>query len=104
MNRRLFARALAAGAVAALALCQSAALLAQQPIRIRVSNQLPPSSAMSKGLELWKDRVEKGTQGRVKVELYPSSQLYKDNEVVPAVQKKSIVGRELSRDHKSGFD
>jgi C4-dicarboxylate-binding protein DctP len=63
---------------------------AQQPIRIRVTNQLPPASTMTKGLELWKDRVEKGTQGRVKVELYPSSQLYKDNEVIPAVQKRSI--------------
>jgi len=63
---------------------------AQQPILIRVTNQLPPASTMTKGLELWKERVEKGTQGRVKVELYPSSQLFKDNEVIPAVQRKSI--------------
>lgn len=63
---------------------------AQQPLRLRLSNQLPPSSAMSKGLELWKQKVENGSQGSVKVELYHSSQLYKDNEVVPAVQKKSV--------------
>ncbi len=63
---------------------------AQQPIRLRITNQLPPSSAVSRGLELWKDRVEKATAGRVKVELYPNSQLYKDNEVIPAVQKKSV--------------
>jgi C4-dicarboxylate-binding protein DctP len=77
---------------------------AQQPIRIRVTNQLPPSSAMSKGLELWKDRVEKATGGKVKVELYPSSQLYKDNEVVPAVQKKSIEAGLVVAGQFSAYD
>jgi len=63
---------------------------AQAQQRLRISNQLPPSSPMSKGLELWKQKVESGTSGAVRVELYHSSQLYKDNEVVPAVQRKNV--------------
>lgn len=63
---------------------------AQQSLRLRISNQLPPSSPMSKGLELWKQKVEAGSQGAIRVEVYHSSQLYKDREVVPAVQKKSV--------------
>lgn len=77
---------------------------AQQPMRIRVTNQLPPSSPMSKGLEIWKEKVEKGSQGRISVELYPSSQLYKDNEVVPAVQKRSIEAGLVVAGQFSAYD
>lgn len=87
---KLCTRLAAVTFIAILTVTQSSWVGAQQPIRMRVSNQLPPSSPMSKGLEMWKEKVESGTQGRVKVELYHSSQLYKDNEVVPAVQKRSI--------------
>ena len=81
---------LIASAVAVMMISAASSAFGQTPLRLRVTNQLPPSSAMSKGLEQWKERVEKATQGRVRVELYPNSQLYKDNEVVAAVQKKSI--------------
>lgn len=87
---KLCTRLAAVTFIAILTVTQSSWVGAQQPIRMRVSNQLPPSSPMSKGLEMWKEKVESGTQGRVKIELYHSSQLYKDNEVVPAVQKRSI--------------
>src|SRR3954452_23110881 len=74
--------------ILAAALACASAAHAQQ--RLRISNQLPPSSPMSKGLEIWKQKVEAATSGAVKVELYHSSQLYKDNEVVPAVQRKNV--------------
>src|SRR5687767_4979977 len=77
---------------------------AQAPLRIRVTNQLPPSSAMSKGLELWKEKVESGSNGRIRVELYPSSQLYKDNEVIPAVQKNSIEAGLVVAGQFSAYD
>ena len=72
--------------------------------RIRITNQLPPSSSLSKGLELWKDKVEKGSQGTIRVELYPSSQLYKDNEVIPAVQKRNIEAGLVVAGQFSAFD
>lgn len=85
-----FLRCAAAAMAIASLFCAATPSLAQQSLRLRVSNQLPPGSQMSKGLELWKQKVESAAQGALKVELYHSSQLYKDNEVVPAVQKKSV--------------
>lgn len=63
---------------------------AQSPILLRISNQLPSTAAVTKGLDLWKSKVEAAMPGRVKVEIYNNSQLYKDNEVFPAVQGHQI--------------
>ena len=63
---------------------------AQTPTLLRISNQLPATAAVTKGLELWKSKVEAATGGRFKVEVYSNSQLYKDNEVFPAVQGGQI--------------
>jgi tripartite ATP-independent transporter DctP family solute receptor len=63
---------------------------AQETIRVRITNQLPATAQLSKGLEMWKSRMEQATKGRVKVETYHNSQLYKDAEAFPAVQSKSI--------------
>lgn len=63
---------------------------AQAPTLLRISNQLPATAAVTKGLELWKSKVEAATGGRFKVEIYNNSQLYKDNEVFPAVQGHQI--------------
>jgi tripartite ATP-independent transporter DctP family solute receptor len=63
---------------------------AQSPILLRISNQLPSTAAVTKGMDLWKSKVEAATAGRVKVEIYNNSQLYKDDEVFPAVQSHQI--------------
>ena len=63
---------------------------AQAPTLLRISNQLPATAAVTKGLDLWKSEVEAATGGRLKVEIYNNSQLYKDNEVFPAVQGHQI--------------
>jgi C4-dicarboxylate-binding protein DctP len=89
----MFARNIMRTAYAALAAAGigfAAPADAQEPLRLRLSNQLPPSSPMSKGLELWKQKVEAGSNGAIRVEVYHSSQLYKDSEVVSAVQRKSV--------------
>lgn len=83
-NTKIIAAALAAVGIALTGPAEA------QSLRLRISNQLPPSSPMSKGLEMWKEKVEAGSQGTISVEVYHSSQLYKDNEVVAAVQKKSV--------------
>ena len=62
----------------------------QEPIKWRISSQLPATSPVSRGLELWKQRVEAAGSGRIKVETYHNSQLYKDSEVFPAVQSGSV--------------
>lgn len=83
-NTKIIAAALAAVGIALTGPAEA------QSLRLRISNQLPPSSPMSKGLEMWKEKVEAGSQGTIRVEVYHSSQLYKDNEVIAAVQKKSV--------------
>lgn len=64
--------------------------VAQETIRLRITSQLPAAAPLSRGLELWKQRMEQAGKGRVKVETYHNSQLYKDAEAFPAVQSKSI--------------
>ena len=104
MKRQVLRRALIVMVVLAGVALAASPAHSQTPMRIRITNQLPPSSPMSKGLELWKEKVEKGSQGRIRVELYPSSQLYKDNEVVPAVQKKNIEAGLVVAGQFSAFD
>ena len=86
--RRLIA--LAAVAASTLILGMGGRADAQAPTLLRISNQLPATAAVTKGLDLWKSKVEAATGGRLKVEIYNNSQLYKDNEVFPAVQGHQI--------------
>ena len=86
--RRLVA--LAAVAASTLILGMGGRADAQAPTLLRISNQLPATAAVTKGLDLWKSKVEAATGGRLKVEIYNNSQLYKDNEVFPAVQGHQI--------------
>src|SRR5665213_1234316 len=81
---------LAAAFALALILGVNQPACAQTPTLLRISNQLPATAAVTKGLELWKTKVEAATGGRFKIEIYSNSQLYKDNEVFPAVQGGQI--------------
>jgi tripartite ATP-independent transporter DctP family solute receptor len=80
----------AATVIAVLLTCMSFDAKAQTPTLLRISNQLPATAAVSKGLEVWKNKVEAATAGRMKIEIYNNGQLYKDNEVYPAVQGGEI--------------
>jgi C4-dicarboxylate-binding protein DctP len=92
MKQTVARRLLALTAVAAstLILGMEGRAHAQAPTLLRISNQLPATAAVTKGLELWKSKVEAATGGQLKVEIYNNSQLYKDNEVFPAVQGHQI--------------
>src|SRR5215208_1287600 len=59
---------------------------AQQPILIKFSHVVAPETPKGKGAAKFKDLAERYTSGRVKVEVYPNSQLYKDKEEVDALQ------------------
>src|SRR5712672_3439401 len=79
---------LAAAAVAALA--WPGAALAQQPTAIKFSHVVAPDTPKGKGALKFKELAEKYTNGKVKVEVYPNSQLYKDNEELQALQLGSV--------------
>ncbi len=84
MRLTLFA-ALAAGAILA-----SAPVEAQAPIIIKFSHVVTPDTPKGKGAEKFKELAEKYTNGKVKIEIYPNSQLYKDKEEVEALQLGAV--------------
>ena len=87
MCRYLLA-AFAATAFAAIQL--PAAALAQQPIIIKFSHVVSPDAPKGKAAIFFKEIAEKYTNGKVKVEVYPNSSLYKDKEELEALQLGSV--------------
>jgi C4-dicarboxylate-binding protein DctP len=75
-------------ASALLAFAGSAA--AQQQIVIKFSHVVAVDTPKGKGAEYFKKLAEERTKGRVKVEIYPNSQLYKDGEEMEALQLGSV--------------
>src|SRR5690349_25010918 len=80
--------AVALAASALLALGTSA--LAQQPIVIKFSHVVAVNTPKGKGAEYFKKLAEERTGGKVKVEVYPNSQLFKDGEEMEALQLGSV--------------
>jgi len=88
MKRMLHRIAFVLGATAALALAGPAQ--AQQPIVIKFSHVVAPDTPKGKGSLKFKELAEKYTNGKVVVEVYPNSQLYKDNEELQALQLGAV--------------
>ncbi|GAB4171641.1 MAG: TRAP transporter substrate-binding protein [Rhodocyclaceae bacterium] len=63
---------------------------AQQPIVIKFSHVVAVNTPKGKGAEYFKKLAEERTKGRVKVEVYPNSQLYKDKEEMEALQLGAV--------------
>jgi len=80
---------LLAAALCALAF-SPATVSAEDPIIITFSHVVSPDTPKGKGSERFKQLAEKYTQGRVKVEVYPNSQLFKDKEEVEALQLGAV--------------
>ena len=82
-----FRRALLAAA--ATLICMGTAQ-AQAPIIIKFSHVVAPDTPKGKGAVRFKELAEERTKGKVKIELYPNSQLYKDKEELEALQLGSV--------------
>ena len=63
---------------------------AQQPIVIKFSHVTTADTPKGKGAEKFKQLAENYTGGKVKVEVYPNSQLYKDKEEIEALQLGAV--------------
>jgi len=81
--------ALAAAASAVLA-CALLSAFAQAPIVIKFSHVVAPDAPKGKAALRFKQLAEEATKGRVKVEVYPNSQLYKDKEELEALQLGAV--------------
>jgi C4-dicarboxylate-binding protein DctP len=62
----------------------------QSPIVIKFSHVVSIDTPKGKGAEFFKKRAEELTQGKVKVDLYPNSSLYKDKEEMEALQLGAV--------------
>jgi len=63
---------------------------AQQPIIIKFSHVVALDTPKGKAAEYFKKLAEERTKGRVKIEVYPNSTLYKDGEEMEALQLGSV--------------
>ncbi|HCL78885.1 MAG TPA: C4-dicarboxylate ABC transporter substrate-binding protein [Synergistaceae bacterium] len=52
----------------------------------KLSNQLPPSHHISKGIHLFADKVKEYSGGKTTINVFDSAQLYKDTEILEAIQ------------------
>ncbi|MFB3816666.1 MAG: DctP family TRAP transporter solute-binding subunit [Candidatus Methylomirabilales bacterium] len=77
------ALALAAG----LLLLAGGTAFAAAKTEFRLSNQLPPSHHISKGLVLFAGKVKEYSKGAVEVKIFDSAQLFKDTEIVEGLQE-----------------
>jgi len=83
-------RKLLLAAVAIAVLAAPLAAMAQDPIIVKFSHVVSPDAPKGKAAMLFKELAEKYTSGKVKVEVYPNSSLYKDKEELEALQLGSV--------------
>ena len=72
------------------ALLLSAAAWAQAPIVIKFSHVVAPDTPKGKAADRFKALAEQRSGGKVRVDVYPNSQLYKDGEEMEALQLGSV--------------
>ncbi len=83
--RKVFFAAIAAAVIAA-----PTAVMAQAPIVIKFSHVVASDTPKGKAADKFKELAEKYTNGKVKVEVYPNSTLYKDKEELEAMQLGAV--------------
>jgi C4-dicarboxylate-binding protein DctP len=76
--------------LAALSLACSAVSAQTGPIIIKFSHVVATDTPKGKAAERFKQLAEERTNGRVKVEVYPNSTLYKDKEELEALQLGAV--------------
>jgi C4-dicarboxylate-binding protein DctP len=76
--------------IATAVLIAPGAAMAQAPIVIKFSHVVATDTPKGKGAIRFKELAEKYTGGKVKVEVYPNSSLYKDKEEIEALQLGSV--------------
>ncbi|WP_420476725.1 TRAP transporter substrate-binding protein [Noviherbaspirillum sp. ST9] len=70
--------------------CAHAQAPAQAPIVIKFSHVVASDTPKGKAAERFKQLAEKATGGRVRIDVYPNNQLYKDKEELEALQLGAV--------------
>src|SRR5215470_17066631 len=63
---------------------------AEGPIVIKFSHVVAPDTPKGKGAQKFKELAETYAAGKVRVDVYPNSQLYKDKEELEALQLGAV--------------
>lgn len=79
-----------AATLVALWAALTAAALGAEPILIRFSHVVSENAPKGLGAELFKQRVEERLAGKVRVEVYPNSQLFTDEQVLLALLTNDV--------------
>ena len=91
MTKRPIILGLSALVLAAVSGFCAATVSAQDaPILIKFSHVVAPDTPKGKGAAKFKELAEAALPGKVKIEVYPNSQLYKDKEELEALQLGSV--------------
>jgi len=88
--RRLFGLAASAKLLAAILLTGAKPALATGPIVIQFSHVVSADTAKGKAALKFKELAEARTAGKVRVEVYPNSELYKDREELDALKLGAV--------------
>src|SRR6202158_3189345 len=83
-------RKLILAGVAAAIFIAPATAVAQRPIIVKFSHVVAPDTRKAKGALKYNELSEKYTDGKVKVEVYPNTSLYKYKEELEALQLGSV--------------
>jgi C4-dicarboxylate-binding protein DctP len=89
-NMRKLIVAAASAAALALTGLSSGPASAQSPIVIKFSHVVAADTPKGKAADKFKELAEKYTGGKVKIEVYPNSTLYKDKEELEALQLGAV--------------
>lgn len=81
---------LAKSMLCATALCLAGPLFAADQIVIKFSHVVADNTPKGRAAERFKQLAEERSKGKVKVEIYPNSQLYKDKEELEALQLGAV--------------
>jgi len=88
--RKLILAAASAAALALTGFSAGPASAADSPIVIKFSHVVASDTPKGKAADKFKELAEKYTNGKVKVEIYPNSTLYKDKEELEALQLGAV--------------
>lgn len=89
LNFKSFGQATAAFTMM-VAMLAGGAAMADEPIIVKFSHVVSNEAPKGRGALKFKELAEKYTDGKVKVEIYPNSQLYKDKEEIEALQLGAV--------------
>ena len=88
MTKRNLIKGLLALALAPIA--SLGAIAADAPVVLKFSHVVAPDTPKGKGAQKFKELAEAALPGKIKIEIYPNSQLYKDKEELEALQLGSV--------------